>query len=138
MPPKAKLRRVSFGKWLKEKRESVCLTQLDLARVLKYENPQIISNIERGFSALPSARVCDFATALKCSSLEMELRRVHSSSKDEASVAALEAAISAVPLVEMAMTPALSVTEAMTSINLFRLGFALDPVTMITRTAQEA
>ena len=123
-------RRVVFGKWLKGRRESLRLTQLELAKCLSYENPQIISNIERGFSALPSARVCEFAHALKCSSLEMELRRVHSSTKDEGSVVALETAITAVPLMEMALRETLTVSDAVATLNSVRLGCARQPVSM--------
>lgn len=123
-----KQRRSSFGKWLKERREAAQLTQLDLAKQLHYENPQIISNIERGFSALPSRRVNDFAAALRCSGLELELRRVLSSCKDESSVEALEIAIAFVPLIEQLSRDQVKTSDAILAINACREKRALPAI----------
>jgi transcriptional regulator with XRE-family HTH domain len=127
-----KTRRITFGKWLKERREAARLTQMDLAKKLNYENPQIISNIERGFSALPSGRVGDFASILQCSNLELELRRVLSSTKDESSVKVIEVAINCLPLVESLCAEDLTSERALEIVNNFRVSSARRPVKVLT------
>jgi len=67
-------RRKAFGAWLRECRRRAGITQADLATALGYESSQLISNIERGTSLLPSRRIYDFARVLGCSPLEMEIR----------------------------------------------------------------
>jgi transcriptional regulator with XRE-family HTH domain len=106
MPNKA--RRVEFGKWLKARREAMQLTQMDLARLLSYDNPQIISNIERGFSALPAKRISDFAKHLSCGSLELEVRRMWAATKDETSASALQQVLAYLPILEIAMQEQIS------------------------------
>ena len=119
MPHKA--RRSQFGKWLKSQRETASLTQLDLAKLLSYDNPQIISNIERGFSALPSKRVSDFATHLQCSTLEMEIRRMWASCKDENSAQALEQILNYLPILEHVHRENLETHVVLTAISQLRV-----------------
>lgn len=95
-----KIRRTEFGRWLKERREARGLTQLDLAKLLSYENPQIISNIERGFSALPARRTSDYAQHLGCPTLELEIRRMWASSKDDSSAHALSSILQSLPILD--------------------------------------
>lgn len=113
-------RRSLFGGWLKAQREAIQLTQLDLARQLKYENPQIISNIERGFSALPAGRVHDFANALNCDCLEVEIRRAIAIAKDAACIQALESVLEQLPMIAVLVRPDLDWQTAVEEINLFR------------------
>jgi len=67
-------RRRAFGEWLRHCRRQARITQAELAKVLQYPSSQLISNIERGVSLLPSRRIPDFARALGCSLLELEVR----------------------------------------------------------------
>lgn len=67
-------RRKSFGQWLRNCRRQARITQAELAKALNYDSSQLISNIERGVSLLPSRRLPDFARVLGCSLLEMEVR----------------------------------------------------------------
>jgi transcriptional regulator with XRE-family HTH domain len=121
-------RRILFGKWLKTRREAVHLTQLDLAKRLSYENPQIISNIERGFSALPAGRVWEFAGALNCSGIELELRRVLSSSKDESCASALESVLKYLPFIEELCQEFLGNHQALEVVNRMRDQLNLQPI----------
>jgi transcriptional regulator with XRE-family HTH domain len=73
-PANLKVRRKNFGLWLRDCRKKAALTQADLANALGYDSSQLISNIERGVSLLPSKRLPDFSKVLGCSSLEMEVR----------------------------------------------------------------
>ena len=111
MPNKG--RRVEFGKWLKLQREAQDLTQMDLARRLAYDNPQIISNIERGFSALPAKRISDFAKHLGCGSLELEVRRMLASAKDDTSVDALRQVLYYLPVLDLITRRKITVDSAL-------------------------
>jgi transcriptional regulator with XRE-family HTH domain len=75
-------RRKDFGRWLRETRRQARITQSDLAKLLNYDSSQIISNIERGVSLLPSKRLPDFARAIGCSLLEMEVRYFQCSARN--------------------------------------------------------
>src|SRR5262245_22221863 len=68
------VRRKAFGLWLRTCRKNAHITQADLAAQLGYGSSQLISNIERGVSLLPSKRIPEFARILGCSILEMEVR----------------------------------------------------------------
>jgi transcriptional regulator with XRE-family HTH domain len=75
-------RRKVFGRWLRDCRRQAHITQADLAKALAYDSSQIISNIERGVSLLPSKRLPEFARALGCSLLEMEVRYFQCSARN--------------------------------------------------------
>ena len=75
-------RRKVFGRWLRDCRRQARITQADLAKALEYDSSQIISNIERGVSLLPSKRLPEFARALGCSLLEMEVRYFQCSARN--------------------------------------------------------
>lgn len=90
-------RRKALGKWLKVKREEVKLTQAGLAKALGYDNAQIISNIERGVSAIPQKRIPDFAQSLKCEPMELDFRVLSSSVRDEGASKASELALKFFP-----------------------------------------
>ncbi|MDM0006422.1 helix-turn-helix transcriptional regulator [Variovorax sp. J22G73] len=61
----ARIMRKRFGAWLKEAREQVGLTQLDLAALLDYAYPTTISQIERGAAALPPGELHRWAEAIR-------------------------------------------------------------------------
>ena len=92
-------RRKQLGKWLKEMRERSALTQSDLAKSLGYDNAQIISNIERGVSAIPQKRIRDFATHLKCDPMELDFRVLSSSVRDSGASEASDLALKYSPLI---------------------------------------
>lgn len=94
-------RRKSFGEWLKMTREKAGLTQAELAAALSYENPQIISNIERGVSALPTRRITDFARALKCEAVELEFRWLASSVRNDETARACALALKYLPAMKV-------------------------------------
>jgi len=75
-------RRKNFGKWLRNCRKQARITQAELAKALNYDSSQLISNIERGVSLLPSKRLPEFARALGCSLLEMEVRYFQCSARN--------------------------------------------------------
>lgn len=75
-------RRKAFGVWLRECRRASRITQAELAKALNYDTSQLISNIERGVSLLPSRRIPDFARALGCSILELEVRYFQCSARN--------------------------------------------------------
>jgi transcriptional regulator with XRE-family HTH domain len=75
-------RRKAFGRWLRDCRKAARITQADLAKALNYDSSQLISNIERGVSLLPSKRIPDFARVLGCSLLEMEVRYFQCSARN--------------------------------------------------------
>jgi len=49
--------RKKVGEYLKVAREEVNLTQAQVSKVLGYSSPQFISNIERGISVAPLAKL---------------------------------------------------------------------------------
>ncbi|MES2854608.1 MAG: helix-turn-helix transcriptional regulator [Bdellovibrionota bacterium] len=75
-------RRKVFGNWLRDCRRQAQMTQADLAKALEYDSSQLISNIERGVSLLPSKRIPDFARVLGCSLLELEVRYFQCSARN--------------------------------------------------------
>ena len=92
-------RRKQLGKWLKEMRERAGFTQSDLAKALGYDNAQIISNIERGVSAIPQKRIRDFARHLKCEPMELDFRVLSSSVRDSGASEASDLALRYFPLI---------------------------------------
>ncbi len=86
-------RRKLLGLWIKYRREDLKMTQAGLAKALGYDNAQIISNIERGVSAIPQKRVADFSSALQCDNLELNLRVLSSSLKDAETAKAADLAL---------------------------------------------
>jgi len=60
----AQVMRKRFGAWLKATREEAGLTQLDLAEKLDFAYPTMVSQIERGVSALPTHDLRLWADAL--------------------------------------------------------------------------
>ena len=91
-------RRKQLGKWLKAMREAAGLTQADLAKALQYDNAQIISNIERGVSAIPQKRIKDFAHYLKVEPMELDFRVLSSSVRDSGASKASDLALKYFPL----------------------------------------
>jgi transcriptional regulator with XRE-family HTH domain len=75
-------RRKLFGQWLRDRRIQAHITQAELGKALNYDSSQLISNIERGVSLLPSRRISDFARVLGCSLLEMEVRYFQCSARN--------------------------------------------------------
>lgn len=57
--------RKRFGAWLKEQREAAGLSQVDLAATLDYAYATVISQIERGVSALPPGELAMWADAIR-------------------------------------------------------------------------
>ncbi len=96
-----KEKRKQFGSWLKKVRENASLTQADLAKAMSYDNPQIISNIERGVSALPTKRISEFAEALKCDPVELEFRWLAASAQIEETAEACSLALKYLPAMRM-------------------------------------
>ena len=93
-------RRKELGKWIKEMREKAGKTQSDLARSLGYDNAQIISNIERGVSAIPQKRISEFARQLGCEAMELDFRVLSTSVRDSAASQASELALRYFPLIK--------------------------------------
>lgn len=93
-------RRKDFGLWLRETRRQARITQSDLAKILSYDSSQIISNIERGVSLLPSKRLPDFARAIGCSLLEMEVRYFQCSARNTSESRMPDLLMKYLPLIE--------------------------------------
>ncbi len=93
-------RRKELGKWIKDRREQINMTQASLARNLGYDNAQIISNIERGVSAIPQKRIPDFAEALKSDPVELNFRVLSSSIKDQGTSKASDLALKYFPILQ--------------------------------------
>ena len=93
-------RRRDFGEWLRETRRQARITQSDLASLLNYDSSQIISNIERGVSLLPSKRLPDFARAIGCSLLEMEVRYFQCSARNTSESRMPDLLMKYLPLIE--------------------------------------
>jgi transcriptional regulator with XRE-family HTH domain len=94
-------RRKIFGKWLRDCRKQARITQSDLAVALGYDSSQLISNIERGVSLLPSKRIPDFAKALGCSLLEMEVRYFQCSARNNSESRMPDLLLKYLPLIEV-------------------------------------
>lgn len=94
-------RRKSFGRWLRDCRKAARITQADLAKALNYDSSQLISNIERGVSLLPSKRIPDFARVLGCSLLEMEVRYFQCSARNTSESRMPDLLLKYLPLIEV-------------------------------------
>lgn len=94
-------RRKSFGRWLRDCRKQARITQADLAKALDYDSSQLISNIERGVSLLPSKRIPDFAKVLGCSLLEMEVRYFQCSARNTSESRMPDLLLKYLPLIEV-------------------------------------
>jgi transcriptional regulator with XRE-family HTH domain len=55
----------AIGKRIKKRRESLGITQKDMANRLGFKTCQFISNIERGVASIPSAKIDEFANILE-------------------------------------------------------------------------
>ncbi len=72
--------RYKTGQLIKERREILNLSQLDLSKPLGFRSPQFISNLERGISVLPAghvkplARLLQVPTSILVSAAVMDLR----------------------------------------------------------------
>lgn len=75
-------RRKNFGRWLRQCRKKSGVTQAELGKALGYDSSQLISNIERGVSLLPSKKLPEFARQLGCSLLELEVRYFQCSARN--------------------------------------------------------
>src|ERR1700712_5136315 len=93
-------RRKVFGTWLRETRRQAHITQSDLAKQLNYDSSQLISNIERGVSLLPSKRIPDFARALGCSLLEMAVRYFQCSARNNSESRMPDLLLKYLPVIE--------------------------------------
>lgn len=94
-------RRKAFGRWLRDCRKQARVTQADLAKALAYDSSQLISNIERGVSLLPSKRIPDFARVLGCSLLEMEVRYFQCSARNTSESRMPDLLLKYLPLIEV-------------------------------------
>ena len=65
IPSSNKVLRKRFGAWLQDQREAAGLSQVDLAATLDYAYPTVISQIERGVSALPPAELALWSEAIR-------------------------------------------------------------------------
>ncbi len=94
-------RRKKFGIWLRDCRRAAHITQAELAKALNYDSSQLISNIERGVSLLPSRRLPDFARVLGCSLLEMEVRYFQCSAKNTSESRMPDLLLKYLPVIEV-------------------------------------
>lgn len=56
--------RIELGKFLRKKREAAGVTQAQVAEVLGYASPQLVSNVERGIVFVPQAGVRKWARTI--------------------------------------------------------------------------
>lgn len=94
-------RRKNFGRWLRDCRKQAKITQAELAKALNYDSSQLISNIERGVSLLPSKRLPEFARVLGCSLLEMEVRYFQCSARNTSESRMPDLLLKYLPLIEV-------------------------------------
>ena len=94
-------RRRVFGQWLRDCRGNAHITQAELAEALGYDSSQLISNIERGVSLLPSKRLPEFARVLGCSMLEMEVRYFQCSARNTSESRMPDLLLKYLPLIEV-------------------------------------
>jgi transcriptional regulator with XRE-family HTH domain len=94
-------RRRAFGIWLRDCRRHAKQTQSELAKALGYDSSQLISNIERGVSLLPSKRIPDFAKVLGCSLLEMEVRYFQCSARNNSESRMPDLLLKYLPVIEV-------------------------------------
>jgi transcriptional regulator with XRE-family HTH domain len=95
------VRRKMFGLWIRDCRKHAKLTQAELALALGYDSSQLISNIERGVSLLPSKRIPDFAHTLGCSLLELEVRYFQCSARNSSESQMPDLLLKYLPLIEV-------------------------------------
>lgn len=93
-------RRQEFGEWLRHCRRNAKVTQSELAAALAWDSSQMISNIERGVSLLPSKRLPDFARALGCSLLELEVRYFQCSARNSSEGRMPDLLLKYLPIIE--------------------------------------
>jgi transcriptional regulator with XRE-family HTH domain len=93
-------RRRTFGLWIRDCRKKANVTQAELASALQYDSSQLISNIERGVSLLPSKRLPEFAKALGVSMLEMEVRYFQCSARNTSESRMPDLLLKYLPLIE--------------------------------------
>ena len=113
-------RRKAFGNWLRDRRKQAKITQSDLAQALQYDSSQLISNIERGVSLLPSKRIPDFARALGCSLLELEVRYFQCSARNSSEGRMPDLLLKYLPLIEVLEFGTGGDTEILNSIRVVR------------------
>lgn len=94
-------RRKNFGRWLRNCRKLAHITQAELAKALGYDSSQLISNIERGVSLLPSKRIPEFARVLGCSLLEMEVRYFQCSARNSSEGRMPDLLLKYLPVIEV-------------------------------------
>jgi transcriptional regulator with XRE-family HTH domain len=75
--PSALVLRKRFGTWLKTMREDAGKTQLDIATYLNYGYTVMVSQIERGVSALPEHDLLLWAEALNVPAAEFASRYLY-------------------------------------------------------------
>lgn len=113
-------RRRDFGLWIRDCRIIARLTQSDLAKELNYNSSQLISNIERGVSLLPSQRIPDFAKALGCSLLELEIRYFRCSARTTSESRMPDLLLKYLPLIETLELGSGSEEEILTAVRKIR------------------
>lgn len=94
-------RRKNFGQWLRNCRKQARITQAELAKALGYDSSQLISNIERGVSLLPSKRLPEFSRVLGCSLLEMEVRYFQCSARNTSESRMPDLLLKYLPVIEV-------------------------------------
>lgn len=133
-------RRKLLGLWIKYRREDLKMTQAGLAKELGYDNAQIISNIERGVSAIPQKRVADFSKVLQCDHLELNLRVLSSSLKDAETAKAADLALKYFPFLRAIDQANESDREAIISFSVSKLNLSkeiLVPPSLLKEYAKE-
>ncbi|MCM2282119.1 MAG: helix-turn-helix domain-containing protein [Bdellovibrionaceae bacterium] len=117
-------RRKEFGLWLRSCRKQARITQSELAKTLGYDSSQLISNIERGVSLLPSKRIPDFARALGGSLLEMEVRYFQCSARNTSESRMPDLLLKYLPLIELMEYGSATHTELLKTIDAIKNGTA--------------
>jgi transcriptional regulator with XRE-family HTH domain len=117
-------RRKSFGQWLRNCRKQAKITQAELAKALAYDSSQLISNIERGVSLLPSRRLPDFARVLGCSLLELEIRYFQCSARNTSESRMPDLLLKYLSLIELVEYGKGGETELVAAIRMIESGAA--------------
>jgi transcriptional regulator with XRE-family HTH domain len=128
-------RRKIFGRWLRDCRKHARITQAELAQALHYESSQLISNIERGVSLLPSKRLPDFARVLGCSLLEMEVRYFQCSARNTSESRMPDLLLKYLPLIERMEFGQGTDAEILAAIQSIRSGQTLPSVNAAASSA---
>ncbi|WP_412771161.1 helix-turn-helix domain-containing protein [Ralstonia solanacearum] len=63
--------RSRFGSWIKQQREELGMTQLDVAMFMGYDYSVMVSQIERGVSAMPTGDLRMWAEVLRMKADEL-------------------------------------------------------------------